>query len=147
MLSRFYKTFGIFFAFTLIFIIAFEVSAAQPKPKPKGKEKQWFVDIFIRLFYEDGNLLESYEDVQGHVHHSGKEYYAVTVIKGSEGGPVHYRFNSESVVLRRTKEGSLVFKSSASQQLGLESKYFTDSLVAQLPANSTMRYERKLAIP
>ena len=122
-------------------------ASAQPHPKPGGKEKQWFVDIFIKLFYDEGKLIESYEDQQGHVHHSGKEFYAVTVIKGSEGGPVHYRFNSESVILRVTKEGTLVFKSSSSQQLGLESKYFTDSLVAQLPANYTMRLAKKYAAP
>ena len=116
------------------------------KPKPKvAKEKTWFVDIYVQLFYEDSKLLEGYEDQNGHVHKSGKQYYAKTVIKGNEGGPVHYRFNSESVTLRTTKEGSLVFKSSTSQQLGEESKYFTDSLAAQLPKNYSSRIAKKLA--
>jgi len=114
--------------------------------KSAGKKaRTWFVDIFIQVYSVNGQPVDAWTNEKGTTRHSGTYYYAKTVKKGDDGQAVHYRFNIETVNLKETKEGSLVFKSSTSEQIGEEKKELLDKLVTELPAAYSEKIEKKLS--
>ena len=115
------------------------------KSAAASKPKTWYVDIFIQVYSVNGAPIDTWINEKGTARHSGAYYYAKTVKKGDDGQPVHYRFNLETVNLRETKEGSLVFKNSTSEQIGQEKKELIDNLVSQLPQTYSQKWERKMA--
>jgi len=117
---------------------------AQKNTQPH-KPRTWFVDIFIQVYVCNGKPIDIWVNEKGTQRHSGTYYYARTVKKGDEGQAVHYRFNIETVNLKETKEGSLVFKNSACEVVGDEKKELTDKLVGELPATYSEKMEHRLA--
>jgi hypothetical protein len=61
--------------------------------------KVGIVDVFIESYVINGREAPSYTDAHGNNHVSGHDFYMVTVVKGTMGGEVKYRFHIEKVNL------------------------------------------------
>ena len=103
------------------------------------------VDVYILNYVINGKLAPTYTDDNGTVHVSGHEFYTSTVVHGTMGGAVKYRFFLESINLtyppgdtmttKFNMAGPPMFKNSSAEMI--DSASVAPDVIAKLPPTFT----------